>query len=332
MPTARTQARPKVAIITPYAAASNTGNWHTAARWARFLRTRYRVDVATRWDGGPADALIALHARRSAASIQAFAAAFPKRPLVVVLTGTDLYRDIAVDRDAQRSLASATRLVVLNGLGPKRLPTRVRHKAEVILQSAPALAPGRPRQRGFDVAVVGHLRDEKDPQLVFDVARSLPNDTSIRILHAGNARDRALAAEARRCERATPHYRWLGELSRGDARQLMRRAQLLLHPSKMEGGAQAVIEAITAGTAVVASDIDGNAGLLGADYAGLFPVGDAAAATALLQRAAHEPKFLAQLRRQCARRAPLFAPRVESAALHRLLDNLLRAHSRTTPS
>ncbi|MCS7100997.1 MAG: TIGR04348 family glycosyltransferase, partial [Burkholderiaceae bacterium] len=135
--------RPRVAIITPTLAASNTGNWHTAARWARFLKPHFRVRVSDRWDGGADDCLIALHARRSAASIRAFAHAYPQRPLIVVLTGTDLYRDLPRNHQARTSLELATRLVALNELAPRRLPPRWRHKCEVILQSAPRLKRGR---------------------------------------------------------------------------------------------------------------------------------------------------------------------------------------------
>ena len=59
---------------------------------------------------------------------------------------------------------------------------------------------------------------------------------------------------------------------------------------------------------VLASDIDGNIGMLGADYDGYFPLGDAAALARLIERAATDAGFSARLRRQCAARAPLFEP------------------------
>ena len=325
---ARRAQRPRVTIITPASAASNTGNWHTAARWARFLRAEYRVEVAGSWlaQGEPKapDVLIALHARRSAQSIAAFAAAFPARPLIVVLTGTDLYRDIASDADAQRSLALASRLVVLNELGTRALPPRWRRKTEVILQSAPRLAPAVHSPRRLLVVTAGHLRAEKDPSLVMAVAAQV-REPRIAFVHLGAALDPALGAAARATAALCARYRWLGELSRGRVRQWLRRADLLLHPSRMEGGAQVVIEAITAGTPVVASDIDGNRGLLGVEYPGLFPVGDAAACTELLERAAREPQFLRRLKRACQKRAARFDPRREAAAVRRLVHQALAA-------
>ncbi len=321
--------RPHVVIITPRAAATNAGNWHTAARWARFLSTRFRVTIAGEWDGGDADCLIALHARRSAVSIAAFAERCSDKPLIVVLTGTDLYRDIETDPTARRSLQLATHLVVLNALGLRSLPRRVRQKARVILQSAPALKRAARAVRTFDVAVVGHLREEKDPALVWTMLEHVAADVPLRVLHAGSAYDPALGREAAAVARRDTRYRWLGGMKRAAARQLIRRAHLLLHPSRMEGGAHVVIEAVTAHTAVIGSRIDGNLGLLGADYPGWFKAGDPRGAARLVERAARDRVFLRQLERACARRAPAFAPARESAAVNRLVDNALHRRTRT---
>ena len=68
------------------------------------------VRVALHWpdDVVRADAvLLALHARRSADSVQAWAGAHGSHSLAVVMTGTDLYHDIAVDAQAWRSLELA---------------------------------------------------------------------------------------------------------------------------------------------------------------------------------------------------------------------------------
>jgi glycosyltransferase involved in cell wall biosynthesis len=152
----------------------------------------------------------------------------------------------------------------------------------------------------------------------------------VRILHIGAALDPALGRAARATARQAPRYRWLGELPRTRARQWLRRVPLLLHPSKMEGGAQAVLEAVQSGAAVIASDCTGNVGMLGRDYAGLFAVGDAAAAAALIERAAREPAFLRRLQRQCRARAPRFAPARERRAVLALVDRALRAKKQRT--
>jgi hypothetical protein len=74
---------------------------------------------------------------------------------------------------------------------------------------------------------------------------------------------------------------------------------------------------------VLASRIDGNVGLLGADYAGTFAAGDDAALASLLKRARDDPAMLAALQRQLAPRAPLFSPAAESVSLHRLVAELI---------
>jgi len=66
-------AKPVVCIVTPGTRNANNGNWRTAVRWAQMLRDRYKVILQTEWHGEPAAAMVALHARRSASSIEAFA-------------------------------------------------------------------------------------------------------------------------------------------------------------------------------------------------------------------------------------------------------------------
>ena len=313
--------RPAVCIVTPYLADANNGNWRTASRWARLLRPAFRVQVAKEWNGRPFDALIALHAGRSAASIDAFARAHPDQPLIVVLTGTDLYGGL--DATTRRSLGLASRLVVLNELGRDALPAPLRSKVLVVLPSATALPPLAPRQRTFDVAVVGHLRAVKDPGLPMRLARALPDHSNIRILHAGAALESGWTRAARGTARATRHYRWLGGVSGAEARALIRRARVLLHPSKEEGGATVIVEALRSGTAVIASDCEGNVGLLGPKYPGLFPVGDMESARALLLRAESEPGFRRRLLAAAGRRAKLFTPAHEGRSLRRLVHNSL---------
>lgn len=314
--------RPSVCIITPYLARANNGNWHTAARWARLLRPSFRVRIQQQWDGRACDALIALHAGRSAESIHAFAKEHPGHALIVVLTGTDLYGNL--DRTSRRSLDLATRLVVLNELGRDALPRQWRAKCELLLPSATPLVPLAPRHRTFDVAIVGHLRAVKDPRLPMRLARRLPDTSKIRFLHAGKALERGWSRAARTTARSTDHYRWLGGVPAPQARNLIRRSRLLLHPSKDEGGATVIVEALQSGTPVIASDCDGNVGLLGRNHPGLFPVGDMEAARLLLLQAENEPKFYRRLAVASKRRARLFTPAREGRTLRRLVHNSIK--------
>ncbi|MDQ2989186.1 MAG: glycosyltransferase, partial [Pseudomonadota bacterium] len=123
-----------------------------------------------------------------------------------------------------------------------------------------------------------------------------------------------------------PRYRWLGNLAHGVTRQRLRRSHAMVIASRMEGGANVIIEAVTCGVPVLASDISGNRGMLGADYDGYFPLGDAAALARLIDRSIDDEAFCQRLRAQCAARAALFAPAAEQAALLGLVDNLLEPH------
>ncbi|MEZ5740200.1 MAG: hypothetical protein R3E68_12595 [Burkholderiaceae bacterium] len=160
-----TPARPRLLLVSPAMAAANNGNWRTTDRWAAWLQPLAEVDTVMPADAPArieqADLMIALHARRSAAAIAAFAGT--GRPLIVVLTGTDLYRDIRDDPAAQASLNHATALVVLQARGLDELSAAHRAKAVVIEQSAPAMPPLAARRACLDLVMVGHLRPEKDP-------------------------------------------------------------------------------------------------------------------------------------------------------------------------
>ncbi len=200
-------------LVTPQLPEKRAGNWITAARYKRILSgLGHQVRMTTSYDGSPCDALVALHARRSYAAIRRFAEQAPGKPLVVVLTGTDLYRDIHHDGEAQRSLEVASRLVVLQRMGVAELPEAHRAKTRVIYQSvtgcrAPAAeAPSR----YFKVAVVGHVRPEKDPLRVPLALRRLPAASRIRVVHAGAILDEELGRELRRLAETSPRYRWVG--------------------------------------------------------------------------------------------------------------------------
>ena len=312
--------------MTPALADANNGNWQTARRWAALLAPAYRVRLAPRWAAGdaPADVLLALHARRSAESIAAWREAYPRAPLVVVLTGTDLYRDIASDAQAQRSLQLADALVVLNELGAQRLPPALRARCHVVLQSCSRRTP-RPDKptRWLRAVAVGHLRDEKDPRTLFEAVRRLGGRADIRIDHIGRALDTELGTQAQALAQAFPPYRWLGGLPHAQARARTQAAHLLVHPSRMEGGAHVVIEALRSGTPVLASRIDGNVGLLGPGYGGYFEPGDAAGLAVRLVQLRQEPDMLRDWLRQAEPLLARFEPAAEAAALRAVIDPLL---------
>ena len=320
----------KVNVITPAGPKLRNGNRATAVRWSHFLRqTGHEVLLEESWSGNEPDVMIALHARRSHPSIKRYTAAHHGRPLIVTLTGTDLYRDIRFDEAARESLELATALIVLQEKGLEELEPRHRAKARTIYQSANPMQPLLSAEGYFDVCVIGHLRDEKDPFRTALAAQLLPPSSCNRLTHTGRPYNEKFAEEARLHTLKTHRYRWLGETPWREARRLLARSRLLAQTSVMEGGANVVSEALASGVPVVASDIPGNVGMLGEDYPGYYPVGDEEALARLLYRAETDEEFYATLEARCKARNYLVLPEREKAALGRLVKETVEATSPT---
>jgi putative glycosyltransferase (TIGR04348 family) len=312
----------KALIVNPAADASTLGNSITAERWARIIGLLgHDAAIVAEWRGEPCDLLIALHARRSYSSIEAFSSAHRGLPVIVALTGTDVYRDLAVSREARRSLAAATRVVALQAAALDELDDDVRAKSCVIYQSATAPQHCEsPSEEFFEVCVLSHLRNVKDPLRPAHAARRLPQASRIRIVHAGRALDRGLADAARREEDENPRYRWIGEQSHDDALQLLARSRLFVLPSMMEGGANAIAEAVVCGVPILCSDISGNVGMLDRTYPGYFRVGDTQQLANMLHRAEADRIFLNRLSECVMQLQSRFEPAQEVASWRRLLE------------
>jgi putative glycosyltransferase (TIGR04348 family) len=317
-----------IEIVTPAPPRTQYGNRVTALRWARILRELgHRVSVAQSYQGRPVDLLIALHAKRSYSAVHSFRRLYPERPLIVALTGTDLYRDLPRSRRAQTSVALATRLVVLQPKALDELHPHLRQKARVIFQSvSPAVQRPIPYAnsagKSFDVCVIGHLRPVKDPFRAALAARRLPQESRIRILHFGAAMTPQMASLAREEMERNIRYRWLGERPRWRVQQVLSRSPLCVLSSRLEGGANLLSEAIVNQVPVLASRIPGSIGILGEDYPGFFSVGNTAQLAQLLYRSETDSEFLARLRSHCAGLSPLFRPEREMAAWKLLLNEL----------
>ena len=286
------------------------------------LRARYKVIVQSEWRGEPADAMVALHARRSAQSLVEFHRDHRGR-LAVVLTGTDLYRDLPASRETARSLEIADRLVVLQDDALRLLPRNVRSKATVIYQSAPSTAHRARARDRLDCVAVGHLRAEKDPRTIFRAWSLIPRDAPISMRHIGAPLEASLGAEALEAARRDRRYRYSGALPHGLARAAIARAHVLVHPSIAEGGANVIVEAVMSGTAVIASRISGNVGMLGADYPGYFEAGDESGLARRLVQAFEDRDYLRRLRAACAKRRPLFSARREQRSIREVVAALL---------
>ena len=319
----------RIAIVTPAPPNSRHGNRVTALRWARILRRLgNRVSILQIYDAKPYDLLIALHARKSHRSIIDFRRQNPAIPIIVALTGTDIYRDIQTSPQARESLNIATRIVVLQSKALKELRPGWRKKTRVIYQSVDKTSrwtsnnsAKRAASNGsFDVCVVGHLRAVKDPFRTVMAARSLPASSRIRVLQIGGAMTDAMANRARKEMSSNERYRWLGEQPKTRVRRILAASRLCVLSSQMEGGANVLSEAIEAGVPILASRIDGNAGILGESYPGYFDVGDTAHLTRLLKRVETSPDYLAELKARIKTLAPLIDPVREEQAWSEMIS------------
>lgn len=308
----------RVQIVFPPAPAQHHGNRTTAERWAALLRELgHEVALSTEYAPRP-DVLVAIHATKSAPSVER--AARDGVPVVLLLAGTDLYGDLAGSR---RAMSLATRVVTLQERALDLLDAQVARKTTVIHQSASVaerahhIAPDR-----FVALVLAHLRPVKDPLRAAEAARLASPASRLLVVHAGAALDPHLRDLAEQEATANPRYRWLGERTHDEALALLRGSDVLVVSSRSEGGANVVSEALAAGTPILASRIDGTVGLLGPDYPGYFDTGDTRALHELLRAAEEDPSFMGALRDACARRAEIPDPAREREALRALLAGL----------
>ena len=331
----------KIGIVTPAPPNSRHGNRVTAIRWAKILRgLGNRVSILQAYDGKPYDLLIALHARKSYLSIINFRRQNPDTPIIVALTGTDLYRDIPSSRQARASLNVATGIVVLQPKAIEELRPGWRKKARVIYQSVKNKTSRSTSNNwmktsasngSFNVCVIGHLRAVKDPFRTVMAARLLPDSSRIRVLQVGGAMTDAMANRARKEMSINKRYRWLGEQPKARVRRILAKSHLCVLSSHMEGGANVLSEAIGASIPILASRVDGNAGILGEGYPGYFDVGDTTYLAHLLTRAETSPGYLSELKEWTKSLAPLIDPAREQQAWSDLIEelHLLKNHSHT---
>ncbi len=313
-----------ITLISPAPPHLWSGNRVTAQRWATLLSALgHNVRTQQTYTNEASNLLIALHAGKSAAAIERFSKQHPKRPIIVAMTGTDVYGDLQTNPQVLASLESATRIVALQPLAIDILPKHMHDRVRVIYQSV-SLPDNRPTKRDdlFEICVIGNLRDVKDPFRTAHAVMLLPETSHIQAVHIGAALSDDMAKRAKNETVSNARYTWLGPLPREQAMQTLAASRLMVLTSKTEGGANIVSEAIVCGVPIISSHISGSIGLLGQDYPGYFPVGDTSSLAAQLHRAETNSTFLETLTTHITQLAPRFNPANEQTAWQNLLNEL----------
>ena len=306
-------------IYSPALRGSTRGNRITAVRWRKVLvDLNHSARITAKFDPTDsrhhADCLIGLHAFWSNETIESFHARFPDRPICLCLTGTDIHLDMKGKRGATnrakaiRSMELATFIILLEPECARHLPTRLREKTRVILQSAtPFPDPPQPNKNLFEVTVLAHLRPIKDPLRTALAARKLPKKSKIMVRHLGGTYTSADANAAVAETKSNPRYQWLGDRPYHSAQRALARSRLTVLTSLAEGAPSLFAEAVVNRVPILATRIDASIGMLGGNYPGLFPVGDTNALAKLMFRAETDVAFYRELKRATKKLEKKFA-------------------------
>jgi glycosyltransferase involved in cell wall biosynthesis len=324
----------RIAVLTPFSFPSVRGNAVTVDRITRGLR-EHGLDAAV-WDlSVTPEATIeaAVEAFRPCV-VQAFhafrvgplALRLARRmelPLVVTMTGTDANHDLF---DAERAptvrrvLEGAAAIVVFHPSIGQRLVAALPDLAAriaVVPQSATISAAepfdlaGRwplPAERTLFL-FPGGLRPVKRPRLPLGpLGRLVERRPELRLLYAGPILDTAEGEALLRAVAGRPWARHVGTVPHGQMGSLLAQSDVVLNCSVSEGGmANSVLEALMAGRAVIAANIEGNRSLIEDGVTGLL-FGNADELEACAERLMADPALRARLgtagRAQVAARYP----------------------------
>ena len=312
----------KVCVASPYPLTELKGNSVTTSRIVDILRG-FGIDARGSYyfDGEDADVLISLHAVKGVKVVRDFREKMPNGRVIVLLTGTDLYQSLPEGSEAGlQNLADADRIVVVQDAAIGRLPVEVREKVVVIPASLdPIPIKGAPVVPPFAISVVGHPRPVKRPFLTIEAVAQHPEWKDVEVWQIGEALDEESRETAEEWAKKDPRYRWFGGLPREESLALCAKSSLTVNSSILEGGANAVLEAMSMGVPVLASRIEGNEGILGADYPGYFGEGELGV---VLQSIIDKRVELSDWVRLASARLPLFSRESETACWLELLTNI----------
>ena len=336
----------RVAMLTPFAFPSPTGNAVTVERIASGLSTRGiepRVwdlsagDAATverevsRWRPALVHAFHAFHAGPLGARV----AHLLGLPLVVTLTGTDANHDLS---DAQRGptvravLEGAAAITVFHRSVAARISAarpELAARVVVIAQSVSFRSPDGPlppRAAGPVMLFPAGIRPVKRPLMPLGPLDAVAaRHSGFELHYVGPVLDAEEGGKLFLGLASRPWCRYLGAVPHARMPALLRAADVVLNCSISEGGmSNSVLEALTLGRAVLASDIEGNRALIEEGVTGLL-FSDATELAAQAERLLEDGELRARLGAEGHSRAVGFRPEAEIDGYVRLFDTLVAA-------
>lgn len=315
-----------ILLITPGSTVRHSGNRCTASQWADLLKQQGHTvivcyDIPGTFPIANADLLIAMHGAKCHDVIACYRSLMPAGKVLLALTGTDIYPEPS--EATHESMAWADGIIVLQEKALEKVPREFHVKSTVVIQSVQAKMKRPARKAGsFEVCVVGHFREVKNPLLTASASRLLPPESRLRVRHAGGILEPKFGDLVAREQQENPRYQWLGELSSESVAELLVSSDLMVLTSHSEGGARVIGEAIVHGTPVLSTRIDGILGLLGESYPGFFPDNDKTSLATLLWKCESDPSFYASLQEAAGSCSARFDPKAEAHALREALAKL----------
>ena len=313
----------KFLILFPDNKKAVTGNFCSALQYQIILQDLgHRVELANRYIEQDAEVLIAINADKNNSHIRKFNSDNPQSKIILILSGTDIYPEPSAK--AIDSMEVGNVLVLLQSHGIDQVPPLYRNKSTIIYQSIEKLSVDSGRSKSdseFRVVLISNIRSVKDPLIASRACRLISPASKLKITHVGYCLDEGLGLELTQENKSNIRYEWVGGLSRLEAMTILSESHVLLITSQHEGAGRVVGEAIQLGVPIVSTNNLGVTGILGDDYEGYYPVGDAKALSDILTKAEEDKEFLAQLNIHCQNRSSLFDIEEEKKNWEKLIND-----------
>ena len=259
---------------------------------------------------------------RNNSDIRKFNSDNPQSKIILILSGPDIYPEPSAK--AIDSMEVGNVLVLLQSHGIDQVPPLYRNKSTIIYQSIEKLSLDSERSKSdseFKVVLISNIRSVKDPLIASRACRLISPASKLKITHVGYCLDEELGSELTQENKSNIRYEWVGGLSKLEAMTILSESHVLLITSQHEGAGRVVGEAIQLGVPIISTNNLGVTGILGDDYEGYYPVGDAKALSDILTKAEEDKEFLAQLNIHCQNRSFLFDIEEEKKNWEKLIND-----------